>query len=366
MNKKKSGKELRWEFLTELLNLHGPAGREGPVQRRWLEYVRAVADETGSDAYGNAFAVLNPGAGRRVLVVGHADEIGYQVRFVSKEGFLYVGRIGGTDAGMARGQRVLVHGERGTVSGVFGSLPVHLKNASTEQLPKVHELFVDIGADGEADARKRVRVGDAITLNCGVEKLTGKVWSTRAADNRVGIWAAAEVLRRCARKGVKVCVVAVSTIQEENGLYGAAMVGQSLNASAAVVVDVGHATDTPLCDFKRDGEVALGKGPVISRGSVNHPVLVSGLERAARRAGIDYQLAVDGRASGTDADAIFRQKGGIPSAVVSLPLRYMHSTVETFNVSDLDNLADLITHYLVALKRDENFAVGGSKTKAEN
>jgi endoglucanase len=152
-------------------------------------------------------------------------------------------------------------------------------------------------------------------------------------------------------------VVAVSTVQEENGLYGASMVGHSLCASAAVVVDVGHATDMPLCDFKRDGEVSLGKGPVICRGAVNHPVLVGGLERAARRARIGYQLAAEGRASGTDADAIFLQKGGIPSAVVSLPLRYMHSPVETFHLDDLDGLADLVAVYLGSLRADEKFAV---------
>ncbi|MDR0532588.1 MAG: M20/M25/M40 family metallo-hydrolase [Verrucomicrobiales bacterium] len=346
-----------WEFLQELLSIHGPSGWETPVQRRWLDYVREYAEEIGTDAYGNAFAVLNPDAEKRVLVVGHADEIGYQIQYISNEGFLYVGRIGGTDVGMARGQRVLVHGEKGAVSGVFGSLPVHLKNANDEKLPKLHELFVDIGAGSKADAEKRVRVGDAITFNYGVEKLTDKIWSTRAADNRIGIWAAAEVLRRCKKKGVKIGVVAVSTIQEENGLYGAAMVGQSLNASAAVVVDVGHATDMPLCDFKRDGEIRLGRGPMLSRGSVNHPVVVGGLEKAARKGKINYQLAIDSRASGTDADAIFRQKGGIPSAVVSLPLRYMHSTVETFNLDDLDNLADLIAQYLGGLKKDENFAV---------
>ena len=171
-------KEQRWNFLEELLNIHAPSGWETPVQRRWLAYVKEFADETGSDAYGNAFAILNPNAERRVLVVGHADEIGYQVQFISKEGFLYVGRIGGTDVGMARGQRVLVHGEKGAVYGVFGSLPVHLKNANDEKLPKVHELFVDIGANSEAEAKKRVKVGDAITLHCGVEKLTDKVWAT--------------------------------------------------------------------------------------------------------------------------------------------------------------------------------------------
>ncbi|MDR1305938.1 MAG: M20/M25/M40 family metallo-hydrolase [Verrucomicrobiales bacterium] len=347
----------KWEFLAELLHLHGPSGWETPVQRRWLDYAREYADETGTDAYGNAFAVLNPAAARRVLVVGHADEIGYQVRYISDAGFLYVGRIGGADVGMARGQRVLVHGEHGTVNGVFGSLPVHLKNASEEKLPKLHELFVDIGAASDDEARKRVRVGDAITFACGVTKLTDRVWAARAADNRVGVWAAAEVLRRVKKRGVKIGVAAVSTIQEENGLYGAAMVGHSLNASAAVVVDVGHATDTPLCDFKRDGEARLGRGPILSRGSVNHPVIVSGLERAARKAKIDYQLATDGRASGTDADAIFRQQGGIPSAVVSLPLRYMHSTVETFQLDDLDRLAELIARYLGGLQPDENFTV---------
>ena len=339
--------------------MHGPSGWESPVQRKWLEYVRPFADETGSDAYGNAYAILNAGATPRILIVGHADEIGYQVNYISSEGYLYVSRVGGTDLALARGQRVLVHAEKGPVTGVIGSRPIHLKDPKDDgQTPKVHELFVDIGASSKAEALKKVRVGDPITFKSGCDELTDKIWCARAADNRTGIWIAAEVLRRCSElKRLGVCVVAVSTIQEENGLYGASMTGYALEADAALVVDVGHATDTPLCDLKKDGDVSLGAGPILSRGSVNHPVLVARLEKTARKAGLAYQPAIDPRQSGTDADAIFRQRGGIPCAVLSLPLRYMHSPVETFHLDDLDNMADLIVAFLAGLEANESFHV---------
>jgi len=351
-------KDLSRNFLKQLLSVHGPSGWEGEVQRAWLDYVKPFADNSGSDAYGNAWAVLNPTAGPRIMVVGHSDEIGYQVNYISDEGYLYITRVGGSDLAIARGQRVRVHGDKGPVAGVIGLRPIHLKDPKDESLPKVHELFVDIGAVSKSDALKRVRVGDPITFNYGVEELSPKIWSTRAADNRIGIWAAAEVLRRCSElKKVDVCVIAVATIQEENGLYGASMAGYSLNAQAALVVDVGHATDTPLCDFKKDGEVRLGKGPILSRGSINHPLLVAGLEKTARKAKLAYQTGTDPRWSGTDADAIFHQRGGIPSASIGLPLRYMHSPVETFHLGDLDGLAELLTRYLAGVKANESFHV---------
>jgi endoglucanase len=294
--------------------------------------------------------------------VGHADEIGYQVQHITKEGFLYVVRVGGTDVTLARSQRVLVHGQNGPVTGVIGTIPIHLQSSKgKENVVEVHELFVDIGAGSQKEALEQVGIGDPITFKISWDKLGKDLYTARAADNRIGIFAAAETLRLCSSlkkaKKLNACVMAVSTIQEENGLYGAGMVGYSLKPDAAVVFDVGHATDTPVCDFRKHGEVHLGKGPIISRGSVNHPVLVDRLRKTASKQKISYQVATDPRFSGTDADAIFNQRGGVPCAVIGLPNRYMHSTVEVFHSEDLEAMAHLTASFLGSLSLNEGFQV---------
>jgi len=349
-------------FLESLLDTYGLSGWESSVQKNWLKYVEVFADETGTDAYGNAYAIVNPKGSPRVLVVGHADEIGYQVLHITKEGFLYIVRVGGTDVALARGQRVLVHGKKGSVTGVIGTIPIHLQTAKgKENAVEVHELFVDIGANSQKEALEQVGIGDPITFKISWDKLGKDLYTARAADNRIGIFAAAETLRLCATlkkaKKLNACVVAVSTIQEENGLYGAGMVGYSLKPDVAIVFDVGHATDTPACDFKKHGEVHLGKGPIISRGSVNHPVVVDRLMKTAAKQKIAFQVSTDARSSGTDADAIFNQRGGVPSAVISLPNRYMHSTVEVFHAGDLKAMGDLTASFLGSLSLNEGFQV---------
>ncbi|NJK90925.1 MAG: M42 family metallopeptidase [Blastochloris sp.] len=293
------------------------------------------------------------------MVVGHADEIGYQVQHISREGFLYIVRVGGTDVALARGHRVIVHGAKGPVTGVIGSVPIHFQTSKGEEnAVKIHELFVDIGARSKSEAEKRVRVGDPITFKISWDKLGDDLYTARAADNRIGIFAAAETLRLCSQlKKLNACVIAVSTIQEENGLYGAGMAGYALQPDAALVVDVGHATDTPACDFKKHGEIHLGKGPIISRGSVNHPVLVEKLLKTAEKRKIPCQLSTDPRFSGTDADAIFVQRGGIPCAVISLPNRYMHSTVEVFHAGDLEAIAQLAGNFIAGLAVNEGLQV---------
>lgn len=348
------------EFLEHLLTVPSPSGAEAAGQRVWLDYVSSFADEVHTDAYGNAWAVLNPEGTPKVMVAGHADELAFMVTYIDDNGFVYFQPAGGQDPALARGQRVLIHGARGLVKGVIGLLAIHMQDrGKTPEPPKWEDLFVDIGATSKADAEKRVAVGDFITYSVGVERLHGDTYVARACDNRIGTFIAAETLRLCAaaRKKPTACLIAASTIQEENGLYGASMVGYAVHPDVALVVDVGQATDIPPVNKKRHGDVRQGQGPILAKGSVNHPVVVKRLEKVARKQKLPIQYTVDPRASGTDADAIFRQKGGIPTAAIGVPNRYMHSPVETIHLGDLETTARLMAGFALDAKRGENFHV---------
>lgn len=349
-----------YAFLKELLETPSPSGFEAPGQRVWKKYVEPYADEVYSDAYGNCYAVLNPDGSPRVMLAGHADEIGYMVHFISDDGFIYFQSIGGSDPALARGQRVVIHGKKGAVDGVIGSLAVHMQEADDrKKVPGLHQMFIDIGAISKKETLKHVRVGDAITYNYGVLKLANGRIAARGCDNRIGTFAAAEAFRLAAesRKKLKACVVAVSTIQEENGLYGATMAGYNVHPDAALVVDVTHATDIPFCSKPKQGDVKLGGGPVISLGSSNHPVVNARLEAVAEKAKIEIQFEANPRHTSTDADAIFRQKGGIATTSLGLPNRYMHSPIEVIELEDLTELAELMAAFTLDLKANEKFAV---------
>ncbi|HEY8965415.1 MAG TPA: M20/M25/M40 family metallo-hydrolase [Candidatus Methylacidiphilales bacterium] len=348
------------EFLRNLLETPSPSSGEAAGQRVWLDYVSEFADETGSDAYGNSWAILNPQGSPRILVVGHSDEIAFQIQYISEEGFIYFAPVGGPDPALARGQRVHIHHEGKKTLGVIGSLAVHMQERDKKpEVPAWHDLFIDIGAKNRKEAEKRAAVGDLITYTVGFEQLSGDVYTARACDNRVGTFVASETLRLAseAKGKLNACLIAVSTIQEENGLYGASMVGYSLRPDAAVVVDVGHATDMPLANAKRFGDIKLGKGPILNRGSVNHPVLVDRLAKAAKAKKIDIQHSIDSRWSGTDADAIFRQRGGVPTAALGIPNRYMHSPIEVIDLGDLVTLSEWLAHFAAGVKAGEDFKV---------
>jgi endoglucanase len=353
-------RDASYDFLKQLLETPSPSGFETKGQRVWLDYVKQYADEVSSDAYGNCFAVLNPGGSPKVLLGGHADEIGFMVQHISDDGFLYFQSIGGSDPGVTRAQRVVVHGLDGPVQGVVGSLAIHLQEPDDrKKVPDFSGMFIDIGVSSKKEAQKLVRVGNPITFDCGVVRLGKHRIAARACDNRIGTFAAAEGLRHAFEKRAKLkaCVVAVSTIQEENGLYGASMVGYSVHPDVAAVVDVTHATDIPLCSKNKHGDVRLGKGPVLSIGSSNHPVVNERFEKVAGKEKIDIQFESNPRWTGTDADAIFRQKGGIPTVSLGLPNRYMHSPVEVIELSDLENLGRLLGAFALDLKKGESFAV---------
>ncbi|GAB4179536.1 MAG: M42 family metallopeptidase [Terrimicrobiaceae bacterium] len=349
-----------YEFLKSLLETPSPSGFETRGQRVWSDYVAPFADKVESDSYGNVFATLNAEGTPKVMLAGHGDELGLMVTHISDEGFLFFGGIGGVDRGLLRGQRVTVHGVEGPVQGVIGHLAIHMQEPDDrKKSPEFHELFIDIGAGSKKEAARVVRVGDAATIAADVWELGGNRIAARGCDNRIGTWAAAEALRLLkARKGsTKAQVVAVSTIQEENGLYGATMVGYRLRPTVAIAIDVTHATDIPPCSKPKHGDIRLGGGPVISLGSANHPVVAERLIHAAKAKKIPYQLEANPRRTGTDADAFFLQRGGIPTVTVGLPNRYMHSPVEVIDLSDLEALARLLAAFCESVEEDDSFRV---------
>jgi endoglucanase len=333
--------DARRTFLSDLLSTPSPSGFEAVGQRTWIDYVREFADDVWTDDYGNAVAVHEGDADVSVAFTGHADEIGYIVRDVTDDGYLRLNSIGGADRTVSKGQHVTVHAET-PVAGVIGQTAIHLRDAGEEEYDDINELFVDVGAEDDGEAGELVEVGDPVTVETRVRPLYGTRLAARGMDNRVGVWAAAAALEAAVEADVDATVYAVSTVQEEVGVQGAKMVGFDLDPDAAVAVDVTHATDNPDVPGKRVGPVELGGGPVVSRGSANHPSLVTLAREAADDADVDVQLQATGTRTGTDADAFYTARSGIPSLNVGIPNRYMHTPVEVVDTDDLDAVADLL------------------------
>jgi endoglucanase len=350
--------ETEREFLERLLTTPSPAGFEADVQRVWVEYVSDFADEVRTDEYGNAVAVIE-GGDPAVAFTGHADEIGMMVSSVDDDGFVHLSRVGGTDRTVTKGQHVEIHTDDGVVRGVVGQTAIHLRDIEDDEIEDVAEQHVDIGAESEAEAREIVDVGDPITFDTPVRKLEGTRMAARGMDNRVGIWVAAEAARRAAESDTDATVYAVSSVQEELGKQGAKMVGFDLAADAALAVDVTHAVDSPDITDEEDqhGEVELGGGPVVARGSSNHPEVVQAVREAADATDLQVQLQAAGRSTGTDADAFYTSQGGIPSLNVGLPNRYMHTPVEVIDTEDLDAAADLLAAFAEESSGRDGFSV---------
>jgi endoglucanase len=356
-------------FLRTLLDTPSPSGHEQAGQRLWLAYAGAYATRTWHDAYGNCFASLEP-AGvdpaslLTIAVCGHADEIGLMVNHVDEKGFVYCRSIGGIDVTSIVGKRVRFRSGVpgvGDVLGVIGATAIHLQDRSADlKVRKLHELFIDIGASDAEAAKKRLRIGDVGVFTESFEPVTDDLVIARALDNRIGTFAAAETLRLChaRRETLKVRVVAVSTVQEEIGLHGAAMVAESLKPDACLVTDVGHATDSPGISHPQHGQFKLGAGPKLAVGAEMHHDLVGRLERAAEAQSIALQRSATPGHSGTDTDAIFLRRGGIPCALLSLPIRYMHTTVEMMSLRDLDQISEVFSGAILGLSPADRFSAG--------
>ena len=348
-------------FLLDLLATPSPSGFESKGQRQWAAYMRPLADRVESDAYGNAWATLDGGAhGRRIMFEAHADEIGYMVRYISAEGFIYVDRIGGSDVAIARGRRVDIFGDKGTVRGVIGNIAMHIRNREDEKVPKTHHLAIDIGVSSAKEVAKAgIRVGHPAVYADSVEELGTHMLCGRALDNRIGGFIIAEVIARLSKRKARLpsTVYAVNAVQEEIGGNGAAMITHRLMPDVAIVLDVTHATDTPEIDEKKHGDVKLGGGPTLTHGAANHIEVVQRLIAVADKHEITVQHEASSRTTGTDADVVFTQQSGIPSALVSLPLRYMHSVVEMIHLDDVENTIQLLVAFAESVKAKDEFRV---------
>src|SRR5580765_5115530 len=296
-------REQSLSFLRTLVNTPSPVGHEVRGQRVWLDYAKQFADETYSDAYGNCVAVLNKGGSPRLMLAGHADEIAMAVNYITDEGFIYVRKMGGVDAAITKAQRVVIHTHNGAVKGVVGNVAPHLmKEERDPKPPKIHDIFLDIGAGSRKDAEDLVQIGDPITLADEFDLLRNDLAVARAFDNRIGTFSVAETLRllRESKTKLQAEVCAVSNVQEEVGLLGARQIAYSLKPDIALVVDVTHATDYPTVSKAQHGDVKVGKGPTLTHGGCNHPEVVARIEAVARAKKIPLQHEAMSATSGTD------------------------------------------------------------------
>lgn len=353
-------REASLNFLRTLINTPSPVGHEVRGQRVWLDYAGQFAQETFSDAYGNCVAVLNKGGSPKLMLAAHADEIAMGVSYITEEGFLYVRKMGGVNPAITKAQRVIIHSRGGPVKGVVGNVAPHLTKEQKEpKPPKIYDLFIDIGVASREEAEKLVRIGDPITLEDEFALLRNDLAVARAFDNRIGTFAVAEALRllKDSKAKLQAEVCAVSNVQEEVGLLGARQIAYSLKPDVALVVDVTHATDYPTVNKQEHGDIRIGKGPSLTHGGCNHPEIVARLEQIAKSKKIPLQHEAMSSTSGTDTDAIFWTRGGIASALISLPDRYMHSPVEVVSLEDLELIPELLASFAASLKKGEEFKV---------
>lgn len=349
------------QFLHSMLEAPSPTGFEIEAQRQWAEYMKQFTDEVECDAYGSTWAWIRSGnpSAKVLMLEAHADEIGFMVKYVTAEGFLKIDRVGGSDAAVARGRRLRIFGDKGEVAGVTGNTAIHLRrDAGEEKCPKIEEIFVDVGASSDKEVAKMgIRVGNVAVYSDGPMELCGNKLVCRAIDNRIGGFLLAEVARKLSRLKKKPSwdIVLVNAVQEEIGGHGAAMASHRLRPDAALCIDVTHAIDTPDLDKNKFGSVKLGAGPAITHGSSNHRLMVERLEKVADKSKISLQHEASSRFTGTDTDSIFVSRDGVPSALVSIPLRYMHSPVETADWGDINDTAKLLVAFITELKEKDIF-----------
>jgi len=350
-------------FLYELLNTPSPTGFEVRGQRIWAERCRGFADSVESDAYGNTWATIGGQSDEAptVMIEAHADEIGFMVKHVDDDGFLRVDRIGGSDWATARGRRITLFGDKGEVAGIIGNTAIHIRDRKDgEKAPEVHELFVDIGASSPSEVEEMgIRVGHPAVYGESATPFGPNGIVGRALDNRIGGFIISEVARRLAESDSmpSATCLALNAVQEEIGGYGATMAAYRLRPDVCLVLDVTHATDSPDIKHAQHGKVTLGGGPTVTHGTANHPVLVERLVSLAREHDIPLQHEASSRFTGTDTDSIYHVRGGIPSALVSLPLRYMHSIVEMADFGDVERTIELMTAFVRSVAVGDTFRV---------
>ncbi len=346
-------------FFEKYLNNASPTGYEWEGQKLWMNYLKPYVDTFITDAYGSAVGILNPDAPYRVVIEGHSDEISWYVNYITDNGLLYVIRNGGSDHQIAPSKWVNIHTKNGVVKGVFGWPAIHTRDRSKEEPPKLDNIFIDIGAkDKEEVLKMGVHVGCVITYPDTFQVLNGDKYVCRAIDNRAGGFMIAEVARLLSenKKKLPFGLYITNAVQEEIGLRGAEMITETIQPNAAIITDVCHDTTTPMINKKQQGHTEMGAGPVISYAPAVQNKLRERIIKTAEAKNIPFQRMAASRATGTDTDAFAYSNGGVPSALISLPLRYMHTTVEMVHKSDVENVIRLIYETLLQIKPGETFS----------
>lgn len=345
------------KLLDALIRVPAPSGYETPAAEVWREAAGEFG-EVSTDVLGSSTVRVGPGGDAPTLaVVGHIDEIGLFISHIDDEGFLWFGPIGGWDPQNLVGQRVIVRGRDGEVVGVIGKKPIHLLEPDDRKKPaEIKSMHIDIGATDKDEAMKMVSVGDPAVLAAEPLNLPNERLVSRSLDNRLGSFVALEVARRLAAADLlKIDVVGAAVVQEEIGLFGSLTTGFSLAPEVAIAVDVTHATDAPGISKQENGDHALGSGPVVARGSTLSPKVADLLRDTAEAEGIDFTFEASGRYTGTDADSLQVARGGIATGLVSIPLRYMHSSVEMVSLADVEGVIELIVAFARGLAPDQSF-----------
>ncbi|RBW69075.1 M20/M25/M40 family metallo-hydrolase [Bacillus taeanensis] len=345
-------KQQSKQFLTELLATPSPSGAEMDIQKKWISYVKQFADEIRTDMVGNAIGILNPEAPFKVLIAGHCDEIGFIVSRIDENGFIYVQALGGISPKAAVGMKVTIFGFNKTITGVIGVNAQH--HGGVKDDLKFEDIYIDCGAKNREEVEKFVAIGDLAVYKRELEWLMNDRISGRGLDNRTGAFIAAEVLRKAAKKGTNIGVYAVSTVNEETNMGGAYFAGAGIEPTMAIAVDVTFATDYPGVDTRKHGSISLDKGPVLAKGAPINWKINRLLEESAKALDMKLQYELTPRHTGTDADKLRLTGKGVPVALVSLPLRYMHAPVETASLRDIKEEIELLTHFVVNLSGNEN------------
>lgn len=347
-------------FLKKYLNTPSPVGFESGGQKIWLEYLKPYIDSYFTDAYGTAVGVINPDARFRIVIEAHADEISWFVNYINPEGLMYLKRNGGVDHQVAPGQRVIIHGTKGPVKAVFGWPAIHTRigTDAKEVHPKVENLFLDCGARNRKDVEALgIHPGSVVTYQDGFDELAHDTLIARAFDNRIGGFMIAEVARLLKenKKKLPYGLYIVNAVQEEVGLRGAEMIARKIKADVAIITDVTHDTATPMVNKMVEGDVTCGKGPSLAFGPAVHNLLLSFVRDIATKKNIPVQLRAVSRSTGTDTDSFAYANEGCPSVLISIPLRYMHTTVEMLNRNDIEQTIRLMYETLLALTPKTNF-----------
>ena len=358
MSKKSILNKKSFDFLEKYINNPSPTGFESEGQKMWLNYIKPYIDTHIVDTYGTVVGVINPEHKYKVVIEAHADEISWFVHYITKDGFIYLVRNGGSDHQIAPSKRVNIHTDKGTIDAVFGWPAIHTRRGGKEEPPKLENIFLDCGARSDKEVKEMgIEVGNVVTYKDTFMIMNKRFFIGRALDNRMGGFMIAEVARLLKenKKKLPFGLYITNSVQEEVGLRGAQMITETIRPNVAIVTDVTHDTHTPMINKIKEGDCEMEKGPVVTFGPAVQNNLLKLIIKTAEKNKIDIQRAAASRVTGTDTDAFAFNTGGVASALISLPLRYMHTTVETVAQKDVENVIKLIYNSLLHIKNNHDF-----------